>query len=77
MASCGKTRPSKPEDILEERMIHTLLHVFFRCITMCSFPDPHPDTPGSFPKCYSFHLLRGNHLPELLFLWLDCPRPVS
>lgn len=29
MASCGKTRPSKPEDILEERMIPTLLHMRF------------------------------------------------
>lgn len=29
MDSCGKTRPSKPEDILEERMIHTLLHMCF------------------------------------------------
>ncbi len=46
-------------------------------VVLWLFLDPHPDTQGSFPECYPFHLLCWNHLLELLFLWLDCPRPIS
>lgn len=39
--------------------------------------DSSSDTQGSFSQRDPFHLLCWNHIPELLFLWLGCPGPVS